>query len=234
MIRSFIANVFLSLGALSAQAGVLCQTQEVQEKIVNSLSLTLIGKSQVHPLLILIGGYVSSGKTTLSSALKEQYGITVFSLNAIRQAMLDEQIDIRTNKQEERKILFEVYPRLLAPCIANQQHVVIDANANQQGIQDALKFLRENEGGSTYRIVKIHLRASEEELYRRVRARIPAIGLHQGTEADLAYELNTPTKVIHPKDYDLVINTEETPFEVEMELVMDFLKPYFSDLKFNQ
>lgn len=200
------------------------RVDKVKEKIIASLSQTLTGSSQSQPLLILIGGYVCSGKTTLSKAIEEKYGMTVFSLNSIRQAMLNEGCDIRSNKQEERKILFEVYPRLLAPCIANQQHIVIDANANRQGIQDALRFLQENTGGHTYRVAKIHLRASEEELYKRVRDRIQQAGLHQGTEADLNHELHTPARAIHPEDYNLIIDTENTSFEEEIRSIDDFLR----------
>ncbi|MBS0648594.1 MAG: ATP-binding protein [Verrucomicrobia bacterium] len=200
--------------------------EEVKEKIVASLSQTFTGKSQAQPLLILLGGHVGSGKTTLSKIIAEKYGMTVFSLNSIRQAMLSEGIDIRSNKQEERKILFEVYPRLLAPCIAQQQHIVIDANANRQGIQDALRFLQEHQGGKAYRVIKIHLKTSEEELHQRVRARVQQAGLHQGTEADLDHELRTPSKAIYPDDYDLVIDTENTPLEKEIQMVGSFLEKF--------
>lgn len=199
------------------------------KKISYPLSKPLRGSSQSKPVLILIGGYVCSGKTTLSHAIKETYGMTIFSLNAIRQAMLDEGIDIRSNKREERNILFDVYPRLLAPCIANFQHIVIDANANRQGIEDALRFLNENTGGAKYTVIKIHLLASEKELYKRVNARIQRAGLHQGTEADLEYELHTPAKVIYPEDYDLIIDTENTSFEDEMQIVHSFLHPYLDN-----
>lgn len=195
----------------------------IKENIIASLSQTLTGNSQSQPLLILIGGYVGSGKTTLSKAIAEKYGMTIFSLNSIRQAMLKEGCDIRSNKQEERKILFDVYPRLLAPCVANQQHIVIDANANRQGIQDALRFLQENTGGRTYHVAKIHLRASDEELHKRVRARIQQADLHQGTESDLDHELRTPAKAIHPEDYDLIIDTENTSFEEEIGIVYEFV-----------
>lgn len=185
--------------------------------------LPLRGSSQSNPILILIGGHVCSGKTTLSNAIKENYGMTIFSLNSIRQAMLDEGIDIRSNKKEERNILFEIYPQLLAPCIANFQHIVIDANANRQGIADALRFLNENKGGNKYKVLKIHLRASKKELYKRVNVRIQQTGLHQGTETDLDYELQTPTKAIYPEDYDLIIDTENISFEDEMKIVHGFL-----------
>jgi len=98
--------------------------------------------------------------------------MTAFSLNAIRQAMLDEGIDIRKNKQDERAILFELYPKLLFPCVANLQDIVIDANANRQGIQEALKFLQLCKVDGRYRVIKICLKASEEELQRRVLARV--------------------------------------------------------------
>ena len=199
--------------------------EEVKEKIIASLSTELAGPSQSHPLLILIGGYVGSGKTTLSNALEKRCGITVFSLNSIRQAMLNEGIDIRGDKKQEREILFAVYPRLLAPCIANSQHIVIDANANRQGIEDALKFLREHPGGEQYTVVKIHLSASEEELQKRVGKRVQQEGIHQGTKADLDYELRTPTKAIYPQDYDVIIDTENTPFEEELEIVLKRLSP---------
>lgn len=225
-----ILSVFLlSLSSLYSHFETPPHIDEVKENIISSLSQTLKGSSQSNPILILIGGYVCSGKTTLSNALKENYGMTVFSLNAIRQAMLDAGIDIRSNKKEERSILFEVYPRLLAPCIANFQHIIIDANANRQGIEDAFRFLHENSGGDKYKVIKIHLQASEKELYKRVNARIQQAGLHQGTEADLEYELRTPAKAIYPEDYDLVIDTEKTSFKDEMEIVHNFLQPFFTN-----
>lgn len=153
--------------------------------------------------------------------------MTIFSLNAIRQAMLDEGIDIRKNKEEERVILFEVYPKLLGPCIANHQDIVIDANANRQGIQEALKFLETNQGGNKYRVVKIHLKASEEKLKERVAARIQHIGIHQGIKEDLDYELNTSAKAIYPEDYDIGVDTENTSIEEEMFIIHEFLQPLF-------
>jgi predicted kinase len=223
MFRLLFASL-LSLSPLYAQFDP--PVDKVKENIVSSLSQTLIGQSESNPLLILIGGYVGSGKTTLSNALKDEYGITVFSLNSIRQALLDQGIDIRGNKTEERSILSEVYPRLLAPCIANSQHIVIDANANRQGIEDALNFLNTHSGGDKYQIVKIHLEASEEELFKRVHARMQQADLHQGTAADLEYELRTPAKAIYPEDYDLVIDTEHTSFENEMKILRGFLQLY--------
>lgn len=192
---------------------------EVEENIISTLAPALFGESETKPLLILIGGYVGSGKSTLARGLEEKYGMTVFSLNAIRQAMLNEGIDIRKNKQEERTILAAVYPKLLASCVENGQNIVIDSNANRQGIEEALKFLNEHEGGSVYKVVKIHLQASQSKLYDRVNARVQKAGLHQGTTDDLTYELFTPSKKIYPEDYDLVINTEATPFEGEMQMV---------------
>lgn len=225
MFRSILACVcILALKPILAENP--SHFEETKEKIVATLSQTLSGKSEAQPLLVLLGGHVGSGKTTLSKIIAEKYGMTVFSLNSIRQAMLSEGIDIRSNKQEERKILFEVYPRLLAPCIANQQHIVIDANANRQGIQDALRFLQDHQGGLTYRVVKIHLKASEEELHKRVRARVQQAGLHQGTEADLDHELRTPSKAIYPEDYDLVIDTENTSLEKETQMVDGFLEKF--------
>lgn len=224
----FVVCFLLSVSQIYAHSDDNVRLDAVKENILARLSETLRGVPQQKPLLILIGGYVGSGKTTLSNAMKEKYGVTVFSLNSIRQAMLDEGIDIRGNKQEERNILFNVYPHLLAPCIANFQHIVIDANANRLGIEDALKFLNEHEGGDQYTVIKIHLKASEDELHRRVNARIQQPGLHQGTETDLEYELNTAVKKIYPEDYDLIINTEQTAFEIEIQIVEEFLNIHFT------
>lgn len=225
----FFSFFGLGIHSINAQSQNTSRIEIVKENIISSLSSSLKNSSQPQPLLILIGGYVGSGKTTLSNGIKENYGMTVFSLNAIRQAMLDEGIDIRKNKQEERAILFDVYPKLLGPCVANLQDIVIDANANRQGIQEALKFLQMNPGGNRYRVIKVHLKASEKELERRVLARDQHEGLHQGTKDDLDYELNTPAKAIHPEDYDLVIDTENTSFEDEMLIMHDFLQPYFEN-----
>lgn len=200
--------------------------ERVKEKIIRTLSKSLQGPSQTHPVLILLGGYVGSGKTTLATALKKQYNLTLFSLNAIRQAMLDEGLDIRTNKQEERAILFDVYPKLLSPCLARSSHIVIDANANAQGIQEVMRFLKEHKLDRHYQVIKIHLHASQEELFKRVQARTHLAHLHQGTAQDLEYELKTPSKALHPEDYDLSIDTENTPFEEELKKVQALLNPF--------
>lgn len=227
----WVLFLFLCCSICITEVKASLSIEEVKESIIATLAPTLIGPSQSQPVLILIGGYVGSGKTTLSLALKAKYGITVFSLNSIRQAMLDKGIDIRSSKKEERAILFDIYPKLLSPCIANQQDIVIDANANRQGIEDALSFLRRNHGGNVYRIIKIHLKASEKTLRKRVNARIQSPTIHQGTEADLNYELHTPSKAIFSDDYDLVIDTENTPFEDELSIVNNFLEPYFENRK---
>lgn len=229
LLLTFFSVHFLEINSINAQSQNQSRIEEVKGNIITSLSSTLKNSSHSQPILILIGGYVGSGKTTLSNSLRENYGMTVFSLNAIRQAMLDEGIDIRKNKQEERAILFDAYPKLLGPCITNLQDIVIDANANRQGIQEAFKFLQMTPGGDRYRVIKIHLKASEQELERRVQARIQQVGMHQGTKDDLDYELRTPTKAIFPDDYDLVIDTENTPLEEELFIVHRFLQPYFEN-----
>lgn len=86
MSRSVVFLVFISLcvlriNSINAQSENYSRIEEVKENIISSLSLTLKSSSQSQPLLILIGGYVGSGKTTLSNGIKENYGMTVFSLN---------------------------------------------------------------------------------------------------------------------------------------------------------
>ncbi len=99
-----------------------------------------------------------------------------------------------------------------------------NANAYAINIREFEKFLREEEEGQIYKVVKICLNALVETLFRRLRARAHKERVHQRNESDLQRDLAYARKKIDFNEYALIINTEEVPFQTELEMANAYLE----------
>jgi predicted kinase len=218
-----IAFLFVSASLFSEEKSAF-DVASVKKEISTKLSKELIGSSCTQPILILIGGFPGSGKTTLIKALVQKYDIDVISWNAIRQSLLDRNLK---GSPYDWEIIESVYQNLLKICLQHGASVVIDCNAYAKNIEQIERFVKTEQGEKEYRIVKICLNPPVETLFHRVKARQLDEKLHQGTEVDLQRDLNNIYKVMNLNDYSLVINTDEVSFETEIKIVDDFLIRYF-------
>jgi deoxyadenosine/deoxycytidine kinase len=200
---------------------------QVKHEITQELSSKLKGNPQDKPILLLIGGYPGAGKTTLIQALSEKHGFAVISFNDIRQSLVDRKIRGVKGSPYDWEIIVAVNRNLFRMCFEHRLHVAIDTNAHVNNIQLFEELLEEEHYRDTYQIVKICLNPPPDVLFSRIRARVQKEGVHQGTEEDLFNDLNSVNKKIRVDDYSLIIKNDATiPFEMELEIMNAFLKPY--------
>ncbi len=219
--------VFFVLGmkTVPAQADAfpVFDVEQVKKEIILELSKNLSRSPQEQPILLMVGGFPGSGKTTLINALSEKHDIAVISWNAIRQALLDRRL---RGSPFDPEIIQDVHQNLLRMCVQRHIHVAIDANAHARTIREVESFLETLQDGQEYKVIKICLNPPIETNFSRLRSRQQIEGLHQGTESDLQRDIQSSKKKIDFNDYALVINTEELSFETELNVVDAFLKPY--------
>ncbi len=113
------------------------------------------------------------------------------------------------------EIVIAVYRNLLRMCMQRHLNVAIDMNAHSSNIKEVESFVKREQDGQGYQVVKICLNPSVEALFARVRARPQIEGLHQGTEKDVQNDISATIKKIDFNDYALVVNSEIVPFETE-------------------
>lgn len=220
------SSLFMQLSSLEAQTTPVFDVEQAKQEITIRLAQELVGQPHEVPILILVGGYPGAGKTTLIKALSSEHDIAVISWNAIRQAQIDMQI---RGSPFDGEILDAVHENLLEIALRRHLNLVIDANAHARNIKNAEAFLKTEQDGAYYKVVKICLNPPLETLFKRLRAREQQEGIHQGTESDLVRDLNSSGKKIDLNEYALVINSEEVDFETEWEIVNSFLKPYLAN-----
>lgn len=197
----------------------------LKKEITNELFKKLKGSSQEKPILLLVGGYPGSGKTTLIKALSDSHDMSVIAWNDVRQALLDRGL---RGSSFDFEVIEAVHYNLLHYCIEHRLDVMIDANAHTQNLQCIQRFVNEVEGGKEYKVIRICLNPPKETLYKRIALRKQREDLHQGTLSDLERDLNSSKKKLILSEYALVIDTEEVSFETEFAVVETFIEGHRS------
>ena len=188
----------------------------VEEEITRAFEQQLKAKAQEKPVLILIGGFQGSGKTSLIHRIQQVYHTNVISTDAIRQCLLNKRIEV---SPEFSKYVNHIYLELVNASLNNHSNTVIDANSHAKRIAEMEKLLKEKY--PHYSIIKIYLEASEATLRNRVKSRQPHIDCYQGSEQDLEASLASTT--VNLEEYDLVVDTENLSESDVFEKVKTFL-----------
>ncbi len=216
-----VCAFFTNVAVASTYVQTTFDVEQVKQEVTIELAQELKGSPHARPFLLLIGGFPGSGKTTLIKALSETHDFAIIAWNAMRQSLLNRKI---YGSPFDGEILETVHKNLFRLCLQRHVNVVIDTNSYARNIREFEKFLREEEEGQIYKVVKICLNPPVETLFRRLRAREHKEGVHQGKESDLLRDLNSSRKKIDFNDYALIINTEEVPFQTELEMVNSYLE----------
>lgn len=195
-------------------------SSELEQEITCEFENKLKARTQKQPVLILIGGFQGSGKSSLITRIREIYDTNVISTDSIRQSLFERGVKV---SPEFSKYVSNIYSNLVQKSLKINSNILIDANSHSKRLTEMEKLLKEN--NSHYSIIKIFLSASEETLRDRVKSRKPRLGCYQGTEKDLETALSS-TK-IDLEDYDLIIDTDKLSQSYVFELVNDFIFPYF-------
>jgi predicted kinase len=193
----------------------------VEHEITRDLAENLRAPPQSRPVIILIGGYQGSGKSTLISKVTHTFDANVISNDRIRQQLFDRGYHPDTTP-EFSNYVNSIFINLFQTALSQNTHIIIDANAHAKRLEAIYKLLQEC--SSEHSVVKILLTASPETLKDRVRTRSPTPGAYQGTESDLEASLRVYS--INPEDYDLVIDTELTPEKEAAAKMIDFLEHF--------
>lgn len=193
---------------------------ELEQEITREFENKLKARTQKQPVLILIGGFQGSGKSSLIRRIREIYDTNVISTDSIRQSLFDRGVKV---SPEFSKYVSNIYSNLVKKTLTINANILIDANSHSKRIAEMEKLLNEN--NSHYLVIKIFLNASEATLRDRVKTRKPVLGCYQGTESDLEAALSS-TK-IDLKNYDLIIDTDKLNQSKVFELVNDFIFPHF-------
>lgn len=204
----------------SIEENGLSYSFELEQEITRELENKLKAKAQELPVLILVGGFQGSGKSSLITRIKEIYDANVISNDSIRQSLFNKGMKVTP---EFSKYVINIYSNLVKKSLSIKSNTLIDANSHSKRIVEMEKLFKEN--NSDYSIIKIFLSASEATLRNRVRTRKPLIDCYQGTESDLEASLSS-TKV-NFEDYDLIVDTDKLNKSNVFKQVNDFISPYF-------
>lgn len=194
---------------------------ELEKEITREFENKLKAGTQKQPVLILIGGFQGSGKSSLTSRIGEIYDTNVISTDSIRQSLFDRGVKL---SPEFSKYVSNIYSNLLKKSLKINSNIIIDANSHSKRITEIEKLLKEND--FRYSIIKIYLSASETTLRDRVKNRTSTLGCYQGTESDL--EAALLSTMIDLQDYDLIVDTDKLSQRNVFRLVNDFIFPYFT------
>lgn len=227
MLGEYIFRIFFMFSALSCSTSLISSSIEensysskLEQEITYEFENNFKARTQKQPILILIGGFQGSGKSSLVTRIKEVYDTNVISTDSIRQSLFDRGVKV---SPEFSRYVSNIYGNLVKKCLKINSNIVVDANSHSRRIAEMRKLLEEN--NSHYSTVKIFLNASEAALRDRVKTRKPISGCYQGTESDLEAALSS-TK-IDLEDYDLIVDTDNLSQSNVFELVNDFIFPYF-------
>ncbi len=192
----------------------VAEKTRISQKIIELLSKDLKGPSQTHPLVILLGGFQGSGKSTIADSLHKTHQITVISSDAIRHELLQRHIvgDLFA------EMVSSISKILLMKSLEKGLHIVIDANAHEKRIREITHLMNEY---PNYKILKIYLHTSEQKLFERLASRFKIEGRYQGQPDDLKGSLATAK--MNRADYDLVIETDNQTIEQELTSINSFL-----------
>lgn len=195
-------------------------SSELEQEIIHKFENEFKARTQKRPILILIGGFQGSGKSSLIARINDVYDTNVISTDSIRQNLFDRGVKI---SPEFSKYVSNISGNLVMKSLGISSNIIVDANSHSRRIAEMGKLLREN--NSHYSTLKIFLNASEETLRDRVKTRKPISGSYQGTESDLEAALSSAK--IDLEDYDLIVDTDKLNQSKVFELVNHFISPYF-------
>jgi cytidylate kinase len=188
----------------------------LEKEIFYELSENFIAFPQKgESVLILIGGFQGSGKTSLIERIKKTFEFNIISTDSIRQSLFNKGIEV---SPEFSKYVNNISRTLTIKSLINT-NTIIDANAHSKRIQEMEKLLEAE--NFKQRPLKIFLNTSVEVLKNRVKNRQSIPGCYQGTEKDL--ESSLISSKINIEDYDLILDTDNLSKDEVYEKVENFL-----------
>ncbi|MBS0647736.1 MAG: ATP-binding protein [Verrucomicrobia bacterium] len=198
-----------------SEADKACISQEIIEKLTHNLN----HPPQERPLLILLGGFQGSGKSTVAQALEKAHQYTVISTDAIRHELLQKNI----TGDLFAKMVSSISKIILMKVLDQRLNLIVDANAHEKRIREVTDLMQHY---PSYRVVKIYLQTSEKVLFERLASRPQVPGHYQGQPGDLQGSLQSSK--MNTADYDLVLQTDNLTIEQELTSINSLLASYYT------
>jgi len=188
------------------------EAERLSQEIIDSLELP--NRLSSKPIVLMIGGFQGSGKTTVINSLKDDFGLVVVSLDEIRQKMFDKGFDF---DEKFREIVKVTGMKLLKYLFQRGYSVAWDTNVTPVRIKEVEELL-ESENLINYDLVKIYFETSKKELIKRLNNRSEVSGRYKGTVNELEESIKKDGKV-DKSIYDLVINTERLDIQAILKVM---------------
>lgn len=193
----------------------------LEKEITLEFESKFLASSQKEPVILLIGGFQGSGKSSLIRRIEEIYDANILLNDVIRQTLFNRGLE---SSLEFTKMVSSINNNLVKKSLTQNANLFIDANAHSKRIQKIEKLVQENR--APHILIKIFLKTSQDNLRDRVKNRKPSLNCYQGTLSNLEAALSTTE--INPDDYNLIVDTDSLNKDAVFEKVNDFIYPFFS------
>ena len=153
------------------------------------------------PILLLLGGFQGSGKTTTVELIKKYIDLIVISPDEIRYQLFAKKMPFG---EKFVKTVEEARNKLLKEAIKTKQDIVIDQRVTPPRILIAKEIIK----NSDYQLKLVLLNAPKKVLIERINNRLEIPGKYKGTVSEL--EICMKEYGDHDLSlYDLVIDTDK-------------------------
>jgi len=183
---------------------------EIANKISSSWNFTR--ELPQRPVVLMIGGFQGSGKTTVLDILRRDNELIVISPDQIRHELFARGVEF---SEEFVHTVNAARNALLKLALLRKRNIAIDQFVNKERIDVIEKIVSEE---NKYRVIRVLLLADDKILEQRVRDRESIPETYRGTVGELKASIE---KYGHPNPglYDRVLDTQNlSPSEVAREI----------------
>ncbi len=196
-------------------SGVNKEAEKLSKEIIKDLQLPDVG---LKPIVLLLGGFQGSGKTTVIDILKDELGLVVVSLDEIRQRMFDKGMVV---SEEFREIVIVIAMKVFEYLFYKGYSIAWDTNVTPLKIKQVEDFLKSKDLNN-YCLVKVYFETSKKELIKRLNQRRDVAGIYRGTLDELEASMKKD-KIDDKSVYDLIIDTEKFDAQAVAEQIKTLL-----------
>lgn len=174
------------------------------------------GHPPTIPVLLFMGGFQGSGKTTVLDILRENLDLAIVSSDEIRYKLIERKWNI---DEKFRQTVNATRNLLLRKALLTRQNVAIDQFITEERIRIAKEIV--DQSGEKYKIIYVYLDAPDEVLIERVRTRQPITGKYNGTVEELMVDFQKRGAPNYGL-FDRVIDSSKT---IPQQIVQE-IKPF--------
>ena len=176
--------------------------------------------------VILIGGDLASGKSTLSYSISKRFNVSCFNKDILKEIFAE---DIEThNREENKKLSVSSFKILKYLALQNVSPMILESNFKDYEMEELIKILYEHD----YDILSLRLTGDFETLHKRFIARLSMNRnpIHKSVDLSKLQDfIDANMKLRNTKYYGEVIDIDATSFDYQndehlFERIKDFLE----------